>query len=120
MQKNKWGRLITITLVGGQAARGWPAAFEFDSRRRRRFGAHRWPMNTAADGITVNKTSVPGYTRHRLATDDLASTISARSGSKPEDVICRLEREVPRRPTWHAAGICRQLSRSSLPNVPAT
>src|SRR5437879_82190 len=47
----------------------------------------------AADGITVNNVC-PGYTR-TARLDGLASTISASSGSKPEEVFAHWEREIP-------------------------
>src|SRR5467141_3486810 len=47
----------------------------------------------AADGITVNNVC-PGYTR-TARLDGLASTISARTGSKPEEVFAGWEREIP-------------------------
>ncbi len=43
--------------------------------------------------ITVNNVC-PGYTR-TARLDGLASTISARSGSKPEEVLANREREIP-------------------------
>jgi 3-oxoacyl-[acyl-carrier protein] reductase len=49
----------------------------------------------AADGITVNNVC-PGFTR-TARTVELAATISARTGSKPEDVVASWEREVPAR-----------------------
>src|SRR5438874_1026907 len=49
----------------------------------------------AADGITVNNVC-PGYTR-TARLDGLASTISARTGSKPEEVFASWEREIPAR-----------------------
>ncbi len=47
----------------------------------------------AADGITVNNVC-PGYTR-TARLDGLASSISARAGSKPEEVFADWEREIP-------------------------
>jgi 3-oxoacyl-[acyl-carrier protein] reductase len=47
----------------------------------------------AADGITVNNVC-PGYTR-TTRLDGLASSISGRTGAKPEEVFAHWEREIP-------------------------
>src|ERR1700716_2969694 len=92
MKKNKWGRLITIpSYAVKQPVDGLLLS---NSIRSAVTGLARTLANEyAADGITVNK-GCPGYTR-TARTDDLAATISARSGSKPEDVIADWEREIP-------------------------
>ena len=92
MQKNKWGRLITIT--SSAVKQPVDGLLLSNSIRAAVTGLARTLANEyAADGITVNNVC-PGYTR-TARTDDLASTISARTGSKPEDVIAAWEREVP-------------------------
>ena len=92
MQKNKWGRLITITSSAvKQPVHGLLLS---NSIRAAVTGLARTLANEyAADGITVNNVC-PGYTR-TARTDDLASTISARTGSKPEEVIADWQREIP-------------------------
>src|SRR6266403_2055594 len=92
MQKNKWGRLITITSSAvKQPVHGLLLS---NSIRAAVTGLARTLANEyAADGITVNNVC-PGYTR-TARLDDLASTISARSGSKPEEVFAHWEREIP-------------------------
>jgi 3-oxoacyl-[acyl-carrier protein] reductase len=92
MQKNKWGRLITITSSAvKQPVEGLLLS---NSIRAAVTGLARTLANEyAADGITVNNVC-PGYTR-TARTDDLAATISARTGSKPEDVIADWEHEIP-------------------------
>jgi len=92
MQKNKWGRLITIT--SSAVKQPVDGLLLSNSIRAAVTGLARTLANEyAADGITVNNVC-PGYTR-TARTDDLAATISARSGSKPEDVIADWEREIP-------------------------
>jgi 3-oxoacyl-[acyl-carrier protein] reductase len=92
MQKNKWGRLITIT--SSAVKQPVDGLLLSNSIRAAVAGLARTLANEyAADGITVNNVC-PGYTR-TARTDDLAATISARSGSKPEDVIADWEREIP-------------------------
>ncbi len=94
MQKNKWGRLITIT--SSAVKQPVDGLLLSNSIRAAVTGLARTLANEyAADGITVNNVC-PGYTR-TARTDDLAATISARTGSKPEDVIASWEREVPAR-----------------------
>lgn len=90
MQKNKWGHLITITSSAVKQlllANSVPAAVA---------GLARTLANEyAADGITVNNVC-PGYTR-TARLDGLASTISARTGGKPEEIFASWEREIPAR-----------------------
>jgi len=80
-------------IVGCQAVRGRPAAFEFDPRRGHRGLARTLANEYASDGITVNNVC-PGYTR-TARLDGLASSISARTGSKPEEVFAHWERKIP-------------------------
>src|SRR5207302_932419 len=81
MQKNKWGRLITITSSAvKQPVDGLVLS---NSVRAAVTGLARTLANEyAADGITVNNVC-PGYTR-TARLDGLASTISARTGAKPD------------------------------------
>jgi 3-oxoacyl-[acyl-carrier protein] reductase len=92
MQENKWGRLITITSSAvKQPVEGLLLS---NSIRAAVSGLARTLANEyAADGITVNNVC-PGYTR-TARLDGLASSISARTGSKPEDVFANWEREIP-------------------------
>ena len=92
MQKNKWGRLITIT--SSAVKQPVDGLLLSNSVRAAVTGLARTLANEyAADGITVNNVC-PGYTRTgRL--DGLASTISARTGAKPEEVFAGWEREIP-------------------------
>ena len=92
MQKKKWGRLITITSSAvKQPVEGLLLS---NSIRAAVTGLARTLANEyAADGITVNNVC-PGYTR-TARLDGLAISISARSGSKPEEVFANWEREIP-------------------------
>ena len=92
MQKNKWGRLITITSSAvKQPVEGLLLS---NSIRSAVTGLARTLANEyAADGITVNNVC-PGYTR-TARLDGLATSISARTGSKREDVFAGWEREIP-------------------------
>jgi 3-oxoacyl-[acyl-carrier protein] reductase len=92
MQKNKWGRLITITSSAvKQPVEGLLLS---NSIRAAVTGLARTLANEyAADGITVNNVC-PGFTR-TARLDGLASSISARTGSKPEEVFAGWEREIP-------------------------
>src|SRR5881392_4165349 len=92
MQRNKWGRLITITSsVVKQPVDGLLLS---NSIRAAVVGLARTLANEyAADGITVNNVC-PGYTR-TARLDGLASSISARTGCKTEDVFAGWEREIP-------------------------
>jgi 3-oxoacyl-[acyl-carrier protein] reductase len=92
MQKNKWGRLITITSSAvKQPVEGLLLS---NSVRAAVSGLARTLANEyAADGITVNNVC-PGYTR-TARLDALASSISARTGAKPEEVFAHWEHEIP-------------------------
>lgn len=92
MQKNKWGRLITIT--SSAVKQPVDGLLLSNSIRAAVTGLARTLANEyAADGITVNNVC-PGYTR-TARLDGLASSISARSGSKPEEVFANWQREIP-------------------------
>lgn len=92
MQKNKWGRLITIT--SSAVKQPVDGLLLSNSVRAAVTGLARTLANEyAADGITVNNVC-PGYTR-TARLDGLASTISARTGVKPEEVFASWEREIP-------------------------
>jgi 3-oxoacyl-[acyl-carrier protein] reductase len=92
MQKNKWGRLITITSSAvKQPVNGLLLS---NSVRAAVTGLARTLADEyAADGITVNNVC-PGFTR-TARLDALASTISSRTGAKPEEVFAGWEREIP-------------------------
>lgn len=92
MKKRNWGRFITITSTAvKQPVDGLLLS---NSVRAAVTGLARTLANEyAAYGITVNNVC-PGYTRTgRL--DDLAGSISARSGVKPEEVFANWAREIP-------------------------
>src|SRR5437762_11165396 len=92
MQKNKWGRLITIT--SSAVKQPVDGLLLSNSVRAAVTGLARTLANEyAADGITVNNVC-PGYTR-TARLDALASAISARTGAKTEDVFAGWEREIP-------------------------
>lgn len=92
MQKNKWGRLITIT--SSAVKQPVDGLLLSNSIRAAVTGLARTLANEyAMDGITVNNVC-PGYTR-TARTDDLAEKISARTGSKPEKIIAEWESEIP-------------------------
>jgi len=92
MQKNKWGRLITIT--SSAVKQPVDGLLLSNSIRAAVTGLARTLANEyATDGITVNNVC-PGYTR-TARLDGLASTISARTGSRPEEVFAGWEREIP-------------------------
>jgi 3-oxoacyl-[acyl-carrier protein] reductase len=94
MQKNKWGRLITIT--SSAVKQPVDGLLLSNSIRAAVTGLARTLANEyAADGITVNNVC-PGYTR-TARTDDLAAKISARTGSKPAEIIAGWEGEIPAR-----------------------
>ena len=94
MQKNKWGRLITIT--SSAVKQPVDGLLLSNSVRAAVTGLARTLANEyASDGITVNNVC-PGYTR-TARLDGLASTISARTGAKPEEVFAGWEREIPAR-----------------------
>jgi 3-oxoacyl-[acyl-carrier protein] reductase len=92
MQKNKWGRLITIT--SSAVKQPVDGLLLSNSLRSAVAGLARTLANEyAADGITVNNVC-PGYTRtDRL--DNLAASISARTGAKPEDAFAKWESQIP-------------------------
>lgn len=92
MQKNKWGRFITIT--SSAVKQPIDGLLLSNSIRAAVTGLARTLANEyAADGITVNNVC-PGYTRtDRL--DNLAASISSRTGSKPEEVFANWAREIP-------------------------
>lgn len=94
MQKNKWGRLITVT--SSAVKQPVDGLLLSNSVRAAVTGLARTLANEyAADGITVNNVC-PGYTR-TARLDGLASAISARTGVKPEEVFASWEREIPAR-----------------------
>src|SRR6266852_5579595 len=89
-QKNKWGRLITIT--SSAVKQPVDGLLLSNSIRAAVTGLARTLANKyAAHGIKVNNVC-PGYTRI-ARTDDLASTIPACTGSKREEVIAFLASE---------------------------
>ena len=92
MQKNRWGRLITITSSAvKQPVEGLLLS---NSIRAAVTGLARTLANEyAAAGITVNNVC-PGFTR-TARLDSLAASISKRTGAKPEDVFAGWEREIP-------------------------
>ena len=92
MQKNKWGRLITITSYAvKQPVDGLLLS---NSIRSAVTGMARTLANEyAAHGITVNNVC-PGYT----ATDrlgELADAVSKRTGVTPEEVFAGWQRQIP-------------------------
>lgn len=94
MQKNKWGRLITIT--SSAVKQPVDGLLLSNSVRAAVAGLARTLANEyAAEGITVNNVC-PGYTR-TARLNGLASTISARTGTRPEEVFANWEREIPAR-----------------------
>lgn len=94
MQKNKWGRLITIT--SSAVKQPVDGLLLSNSVRAAVTGLARTLANEyAADGVTVNNVC-PGYTR-TARLDGLASTISSRTGAKPEEIFAGWEREIPAR-----------------------
>jgi 3-oxoacyl-[acyl-carrier protein] reductase len=92
MQKNKWGRLITIT--SSAVKQPVDGLLLSNSLRAGVAGLARTLANEyAADGITVNNVC-PGYTRtDRL--DHLAAAISARSGAQPAEAFAKWESQIP-------------------------
>src|SRR2546425_4899357 len=92
MQKNKWGRLITIT--PSAVKQPVDGLLLSNSIRAAVTGLARTLANEyAADGITVNNVC-PGYTR-TARLDHLASTISGRTGISREEVFTNWTREIP-------------------------
>src|SRR6266849_5613095 len=92
MQKNKWGRLITIT--SSAVKQPVVGLLLSNSIRAAVTGLARTLANEyAADGITVNNVC-PGFTR-TARLDNLAASISKRTGAKPQEVFAGWEREIP-------------------------
>jgi 3-oxoacyl-[acyl-carrier protein] reductase len=92
MQKNKWGRLITITSYAvKQPVDGLLLS---NSLRAAVTGLARTLANEyGAYGITVNNVC-PGYTRtDRL--DELAGTLASRAGVKPDEIFADWTRQIP-------------------------
>jgi 3-oxoacyl-[acyl-carrier protein] reductase len=92
MQKNKWGRFITIT--SSAVKQPVDGLLLSNSIRAAVTGLARTLANEyAAHGITVNNVC-PGYTRtDRL--DHLAASISGRTGSQPDAVFADWARQIP-------------------------
>lgn len=92
MQKNKWGRFITITSYSvKQPVDGLLLS---NSLRAAVTGLARTLANEyGSHGITVNNVC-PGYTR-TARLDELAGSISARTGVKPEEVFANWTRLIP-------------------------
>jgi 3-oxoacyl-[acyl-carrier protein] reductase len=92
MQKNRWGRFITITST--TVKQPVDGLLLSNSIRAAVTGLARTLANEyAADGITVNNVC-PGYTKtDRL--DDLAKSISARTHVQPEEVFANWSRQIP-------------------------
>ena len=94
MQKNKWGRLITIT--SSAVKQPVDGLLLSNAVRAAVAGLARTLANEyAAEGITVNNVC-PGFTR-TARLDGLAATISRRTGCRPEEVFAGWEREIPAR-----------------------
>jgi len=92
MQRNKWGRFITIT--SSAVKQPMDGLLLSNSIRAAVTGLARTLANEYAKyGITVNNVC-PGYTR-TARSDDLAKSISAGSGVQPEEVFAQWAREIP-------------------------
>jgi 3-oxoacyl-[acyl-carrier protein] reductase len=92
MQKNKWGRFITIT--SSAVKQPVDGLLLSNSIRSAVAGLAKTLANEyAAHGITVNNVC-PGYT-HTARLDHLAATISARTGSQPESIFADWTRQIP-------------------------
>jgi 3-oxoacyl-[acyl-carrier protein] reductase len=92
MQKNKWGRFITIT--SSAVKQPVDGLLLSNSIRAAVTGLARTLANEyAAHGITVNNVC-PGYTR-TARLDNLAASISARTGAQPESVFADWTRQIP-------------------------
>jgi 3-oxoacyl-[acyl-carrier protein] reductase len=92
MQKNKWGRFITIT--SSAVKQPVDGLLLSNSVRAAVTGLARTLANEYAGyGITVNNVC-PGYTR-TARLDHLAAAISARTGTEPDDVFAGWERQIP-------------------------
>src|SRR5207244_11923705 len=92
MQRNKGGRLTTMS--SRAVKQPVDGLLLSNSIRAAVVGLARTLANEyAADGITVNNVC-PGYTR-TARLDGLASSISARTGCKAEEVFAGWERKIP-------------------------
>ena len=92
MQKNRWGRLITIT--SSAVKQPVDGLLLSNSLRSAVTGLAKTLANEYAEyGITVNNVC-PGYTKTQRL-DGLARAISDRSGSKPEQVFETWARQIP-------------------------
>jgi len=92
MQKNKWGRFITIT--SSAVKQPVDGLLLSNSIRAAVTGLARTLANEyAAHGITVNNVC-PGYTR-TARLDGLAAAISARTGAQPDAVFADWTRQIP-------------------------
>jgi 3-oxoacyl-[acyl-carrier protein] reductase len=92
MQKNKWGRFITIT--SSAVKQPVDGLLLSNSIRAAVTGLARTLANEyASHGITVNNVC-PGYTR-TARLDNLAASISARTGAPPETVFADWTRQIP-------------------------
>jgi 3-oxoacyl-[acyl-carrier protein] reductase len=92
MQKNKWGRFITIT--SSAVKQPVDGLLLSNSIRAAVTGLARTLANEyAAHGITVNNVC-PGYTR-TARLDGLAAAISARTAAQPEAVFADWTRQIP-------------------------
>jgi 3-oxoacyl-[acyl-carrier protein] reductase len=92
MQKNKWGRFITIT--SSAVKQPVDGLLLSNSLRSAVTGLARTLANEySAHGITVNNVC-PGYTR-TARLDGLAATIAKRTGAQPEDVFADWTRQIP-------------------------
>jgi 3-oxoacyl-[acyl-carrier protein] reductase len=92
MKKNNWGRLITIT--SSAVKQPVDGLLLSNSVRAAVTGLARTLANEYGQfGITVNNVC-PGYTR-TARLDGLASSVSAKSNVKPEEVFANWAREIP-------------------------
>jgi 3-oxoacyl-[acyl-carrier protein] reductase len=92
MQKKKWGRFITIT--SSAAKQPVDGLLLSNSIRAAVTGLARTLANEfAAHGITVNNVC-PGYTR-TTRLDNLASSISGRTGAQAESVFADWAHQIP-------------------------
>ncbi|HYL63483.1 MAG TPA: SDR family oxidoreductase [Candidatus Methylomirabilis sp.] len=92
MQKNNWGRFITIT--SSAVKQPVDGLLLSNSVRAGVAGLARTLANEyARHGITVNNIC-PGYTR-TARLDNLAATISARTGASPQDVFADWASHIP-------------------------
>jgi 3-oxoacyl-[acyl-carrier protein] reductase len=92
MQKNKWGRFITIT--SSAVKQPVDGLLLSNSIRAAVTGLARTLANEyAAHGITVNNVC-PGYTR-TARLDNLAAAVSKRTGAQPGAVFADWTRQIP-------------------------